>query len=120
MYHLGGRAYSAPRRSADSGVFMPDADGGTSITDPLASDSDGDEDLDADGEVDASEVDPLDPLSFPVTDARQIPLPLWALLILVVSISGLDWRRTRNQAQDLWDRHLYFAYPPFACPGASG
>ena len=92
-----------PLLGTDGGAFIADADAGATVTDPLASDTDGDgfidgdEDLNADGQVDGDETDPLDPLSFPVTGTQQIPLPLWALLILVLSMAGLGCWRTRKR-----------------------
>jgi 2',3'-cyclic-nucleotide 2'-phosphodiesterase (5'-nucleotidase family) len=84
-----------PMEGTDTAAFVADADPSTT-TDPTDPDSDGDgfsdgaEDLNFNGRLDAEESDPNDLTSRP--RSVQVPLPLWSLLLLAGLLSLLGLR----------------------------
>jgi hypothetical protein len=86
---------TGPMEGTNLAAFIADADP-TTTTDPTNPDSDGDgftdgaEDLNFNGQLDANESDPNDIASLP--RSKQIPLPLWSLLLLSLLLGGIGIR----------------------------
>lgn len=90
----------------DLTVFIPDADAGTTTTNPLVDDSDGDgatdgeEDINANGTVDAGESDPQDANSLPGVSLVTVPTlsnaGLFVLLGLLIMAQGLRRSQTHQ------------------------
>jgi hypothetical protein len=93
---------AGPLLGTDAAVFIPDADP-SSTTDPIDSDSDGDglsdgeEDLNANGRVDAGESDPNDPVS-PGEEPAQVPAASPVALVLAAGLlmALQAYRRKKN------------------------
>jgi hypothetical protein len=90
---------AGPMEGTDTAVFIADADP-TTTTDPTNPDTDGDgysdgaEDLNFNGQLDAGESDPNSEASRP--RSVQVPLPLWSLLLLALLLGGIGMRSWRS------------------------
>ncbi|OQW75225.1 MAG: hypothetical protein BVN35_08975 [Proteobacteria bacterium ST_bin11] len=80
----------------DLAVFVPDADPATTSSAVLADtdgdgSSDGAEDINRNGRLDAGEYDPLSASSVPPATTKQVPmLPNWAMLLFAVALAAVQ------------------------------
>lgn len=85
-----------PLLGTNAAIFVADADPATTSSAVLA-DTDGDgssdgvEDINHNGRVDAGEFDPLSAGSFPPATTKQVPMmPNWAMLLLAAALTALQ------------------------------